>query len=56
MAANVDARDDEYAKILIYRVLNFASAQGNTVHEVFLFEAYAVAINIFFFDILFFMI
>ena len=46
---------DVYAEKLSYRVLgNFASARGDGVHEVFLFEAYVVTINIIFlFDILF---
>ena len=51
------AKEDVYAEKLSYRVLNFASAPGNVVHEVFLFEAYVVTINIIFlFDILFVMI
>ena len=38
-------------------VLDFASARGNVVHEVFSFEAYVVTTNIIFlFDILFVMI
>ena len=56
MAANVGPKEDVYSKKLSYRVLNFASAQGNKVHEVFLFEVYVVPINIYLFDILFIII
>ena len=58
MAANVGSKD-VYAEKLSYGVVNFASARGNVVHDVFLFEAYVVTINIIFFllfDILFVMI
>ena len=47
------AKEDVYAEKLSYRVLKFASAQGNVVHELFLFEAYVMTININLFDILF---
>ena len=53
VAANVGAKEDVYAEKLSYRVLKFASAQGNVVHELFLFEAYVMTININLFDILF---
>lgn len=53
----MDAKEDLYAKKMSYGVLNFASVRGNVVHEVFLFEAYVMIINvIFLFDILFIII
>ena len=57
VAANVGAKEDVYTEKLSYRVLNFASARGNVVHEVFLLEAYLMTINIIsLFDILLVMI
>ena len=54
MAADVGAKEDAYAKNLSYRVLNFASARGNVVHEVFLFGAYIVIINVIFLAVCFY--
>ena len=50
------AKEDMHVEKLSYRVLNFGSAQGNVVHEVFFVKAYVVTNIIFLFDILFAMI
>ena len=48
-AANMGAKEDIHAEKLSYRVLNFGSARGNVVHEVFFFKAYVVTNIIFLF-------